>query len=279
MLVHALGASSPWNTFPSPGSYSQLVSASNFPPYHITFRPVTHVENVVKSSFPSFVEGTHKPVLIFFYSNWCAHSFHFKNELMELGKKYGDLIRLGAVCNDYQPEVSSMFNVTESPTILFWGIGQKDVMKPEVYNGHQTFSAVWAFFTSHVYKSSSRVEKVQTAQEVRKRVQSSPYSVGAVFFSSRAQPQPLMSIMSIAPNVTHIPFIFVDGEHSEEVGKAFSVPSIPIVAVISTEKDSGKIDVEPYLESEVTYNGLMTFIHDKVESKKKGHSQSSRSAQ
>eukprot|EP00796_Vickermania_ingenoplastis_P007257 gene7257-5104_t len=212
-------------------------------------------------SLHTYIQASHKPVVILFYAPWCGHCQKFKDEYRRLGAILGDSVRLGAVDGDEYSQLAHEFNVKGFPTILYYPMGTKTHQsKPEEYQGPRTASAIQKFIISRI--KTDKVISATTAEDVKKVVADADYKMAAVFFSSRAKPPPMMSVMSYSKPLEGLPFVFVSKDNSESVGKEFNVTDIPTVSLIQLQGEVYKTLI--FTEHRMSYGGAADFFRKQL---------------
>lgn len=239
------------------------------------FLSTGRIKELTPSSFADFTQTSHKPTFILFYAPWCGHCKKFKEEYLRLGSEVAGTARIGAVNVDTYPGLGNEYNVKGFPTIMFWNLGNKKKASPEVYNGPRTSSALRRFLISRISQAKSRVERVESTDDLRKIIHSSPYTTAAVFFSLRTSPPPMLTVMAASTKLFDMPFVFINNEHSEAIGKEFNISSFPVVALIAEDKQSGGLHVRQYPEKRFQYEDIARFLHRHLNFRKNSTAQES----
>lgn len=240
------------------------------------FSSGSRVTMVTSDTAMTFITATHKPVIILFYAPWCGHCQRFKDEYLRLATVLGDTVRLGAVNCDEQPSLAHKFNVRGYPTIMTWPMGKKTyTMTPEEYQGPRSAAGI----QKHILMGL-KTDKVQWARsetEIEQVVSQAPLEMAAVFFSGRAKPPPMMTVMSYSKALQPIPFVFVSNEISAEVGKAYNVTKIPTVALVQKDAILGVIQSRS-VGMASTYKDIASFFQKHMEHEKKRRRKASKNS-
>ncbi len=79
---------------------------------------------ITDANFEELVTKSSKPVLLDFWAEWCGPCRMVGPVVEELSKDYADIAVVGKIDVDKNANVSTMFNVRNIPTILFFKGGQ-----------------------------------------------------------------------------------------------------------------------------------------------------------
>jgi thioredoxin 1 len=79
---------------------------------------------VTDATFQRDVLGSHKPVLVDFFTDWCAPCKPLAVMLDELSKEIGDKITIVKVNAEESPTVTNKFGVRGFPTMLIFKGGE-----------------------------------------------------------------------------------------------------------------------------------------------------------
>lgn len=237
-----------------------LVSASSMDGPNDFFTSFGRIRELSPQTFSTFLENSHKPTFILFYAPWCGHCQKFKEEYIRFASEVAGTARIGAVNADRFPVLGNEFNVKGFPTLIYWNLGNKRKSEFEVFNGARTSSALRHFLISRISKTKPRVQRVENTEALRKVIESSPLSSAAVFFSLRTSPPPMLTVLAASKKLRDIPFVFINNEHSEAMGKEFNISSFPTVAMIATVNQSDELHVKQYPEQRFQYEDVAQFI-------------------
>ena len=70
-----------------------------------------------------------KPIVIDFYAPWCGPCKMVAPVLEQLQEEYGDKIEIYKVNSDDEMELPMMFNIRGVPTLVFFPVGEKPIIK------------------------------------------------------------------------------------------------------------------------------------------------------
>ena len=71
-----------------------------------------------EASFRENVLGVKGTVLVDFWANWCGPCRMLAPIIEEIADEYDDVVKVGKVNVDEEPELSSIFNVSSIPTLV-----------------------------------------------------------------------------------------------------------------------------------------------------------------
>lgn len=75
------------------------------------------VLDVTRENFKTTVLGSEKPILLDFWATWCPPCRQQSPIVDEIAAEHADIV-VGKVNTDNQPELSSMFEVENIPTLV-----------------------------------------------------------------------------------------------------------------------------------------------------------------
>lgn len=78
---------------------------------------------ITSDNFENEVLKSDKPVLVDFYADWCTPCHMVSPIIEQVSEENGD-IKVGKVNVDEQPEIASMFGVTNIPTFIMFKEGK-----------------------------------------------------------------------------------------------------------------------------------------------------------
>ena len=76
------------------------------------------VITITKENFEAEVLKSAQPVLLDFWAEWCGPCRMLAPIVEEIADEYGDIVKVGKVNVDEEPELSSIFNVSSIPTLV-----------------------------------------------------------------------------------------------------------------------------------------------------------------
>lgn len=77
-----------------------------------------------KSNFENEVINADKPVLLYFYADWCGSCKMLSPVLSEIADEYADVIRVAKVNVDEEPELAMKFRVSSIPMLVLFKDGK-----------------------------------------------------------------------------------------------------------------------------------------------------------
>lgn len=85
---------------------------------------------ITKSNFEAEVTKSELPVLADFWAEWCGPCRMISPMLKELGKEYGQKIKIAKINVDQEPDLALQFNVSSIPTLIIFKGGK--VVKQQI---------------------------------------------------------------------------------------------------------------------------------------------------
>lgn len=78
----------------------------------------TTVVALSDATFDEWMRGSHGPVVVDFWADWCPPCKVIEKHLVELADEYADRIAFASVDADVNPELTRRFRVLSMPTLL-----------------------------------------------------------------------------------------------------------------------------------------------------------------
>ena len=80
--------------------------------------------NVTKDNFEAEVVNADRPVLVDFWATWCGPCMMLGPVLAEIAEERKDVIKVGKVNVDEEPEIAAKFGITSIPAVLLFKNGE-----------------------------------------------------------------------------------------------------------------------------------------------------------
>lgn len=79
---------------------------------------------ITKDNFEEEVLKSDKPVLVDFWATWCGPCMMLAPTVEEISEEYADVVKVGKVNVDEEPELAMKFGIESIPTILVFKNGE-----------------------------------------------------------------------------------------------------------------------------------------------------------
>ena len=79
---------------------------------------------VTKDNFEAEVVKSDRPVLVDFWATWCGPCMMLGPVVAEIAEERKDVIRVGKVNVDEEPELAAKFGITSIPAVLLFRNGE-----------------------------------------------------------------------------------------------------------------------------------------------------------
>ncbi len=79
---------------------------------------------ITKDNFENEVIDSQKMVLLDFWATWCGPCRMIAPVVEEVAEEYEDILKVGKINVDEEPELANMFNITSIPTLVVFKDGQ-----------------------------------------------------------------------------------------------------------------------------------------------------------
>jgi len=83
-----------------------------------------HVTPVTDANFAEEVLGANKPVLVDYWSEWCAPCKAIVSVLNDLAPEYADKVKITKMNIDENPAIPPKYNIRSIPTLMLFKNGQ-----------------------------------------------------------------------------------------------------------------------------------------------------------
>jgi len=77
-----------------------------------------------KENFEKEVVNSDKPILVDFWATWCGPCRMLAPVLSEIAEEYKDVVRVGKVNVDEEPELAGAFRISSIPTVMLFRDGE-----------------------------------------------------------------------------------------------------------------------------------------------------------
>lgn len=79
---------------------------------------------ITKDNFEEEVIKSDKPVLVDFWATWCGPCMMLAPTVEEISDEYADVVKVGKVNVDEEPELAVKFGIESIPTVLVFKNGE-----------------------------------------------------------------------------------------------------------------------------------------------------------
>jgi len=105
-----------------------------------------HIINTSDATFADDVLKSDKPVLLYFWAEWCGHCKMIAPILDELSGEYADRVRVAKLNIDHNPQTPPKYGIRGIPTLILFKNGTVEAQKV----GAVSRSQLAAFLDSHL---------------------------------------------------------------------------------------------------------------------------------